>query len=43
MELKRNEVESVKKIADEVDSIVELRDVALALVGGGCGEVIFPH
>ena len=43
MELERNEVQAVIKVADLAPAIVELQDLTLALVGGGCGEVIFPN
>jgi len=40
MDFNNVEVKEVEKVAVEADAIRELADLELAIVGGGCGEVI---
>jgi hypothetical protein len=40
MDFNNVEVKEVEKVAVEADAIRELADLELAIIGGGCGEVI---
>ncbi len=41
MDFNTVEVVEIEKVATEADAVIrELRDLELAIVGGGCGEVI---
>jgi len=40
MDFNNVEVKEVEKVAVEADAIREMADLELAIVGGGCGEVI---
>ncbi|HRE13683.1 MAG TPA: hypothetical protein PLD37_05755 [Usitatibacteraceae bacterium] len=40
MDFNNMEVKEVEKVAVEADAIRELADLELAIIGGGCGEVI---
>jgi len=40
MDFNKIEVIEVEKVAVEADAIRELADLELAIIGGGCGEVI---
>jgi hypothetical protein len=40
MDFNKIEVIEVEKTAVEADAIRELADLELAIIGGGCGEVI---
>ena len=43
MNFEKDAVDAAKTISTSTVEFVELQDVALALVGGGSGEVIFPN
>ena len=40
MDFNNVEVKEVEKVAVEADAIRELAELELAIIGGGCGEVI---
>ncbi len=40
MDFNNVEVKEVEKVAVEADAIRELADLELAIIGGGCAEVI---
>ncbi len=40
MDFNKIEVIEVEKVTAEADAIRELADLELAIIGGGCGEVI---
>ena len=43
MDFNNVEVVEIEKVATEVDGAIrELGELELTLVGGGCGEVVFP-
>ena len=41
MDFTKVELAAVEVVADQEAGINELNDLQLALIGGGCGEVVF--
>ena len=41
MDFAKVELIAVEKVADHQSEINELNELQLALIGGGCGEVVF--
>ena len=41
MDFTKVELIAVEKVADQQGEVNELNELQLALVGGGCGEVVF--
>jgi len=41
MDFAKTELIAVEKVADQQCELNELNDLQLALIGGGCGEVVF--
>ena len=41
MEFAKVELSAVEKVAEQQSQVTELNELQLALIGGGCGEVVF--
>ena len=41
MEIAKKEVEAVQEATTKAEEVIQLDQLQLAMIGGGCGEVLF--